>query len=78
CNNFPLRFLEENKGKLITWVIALDDDPAAHAVFPKYLAGIRKRGEIGWVALAGQRADGKKRDWDDVYRDGQLDDAFLQ
>ncbi|HEP9482370.1 TPA: toprim domain-containing protein [Pseudomonas aeruginosa] len=78
ANNFPWRILEENKGKLITWIIALDDDPAAHAVIPKYLAGIRKRGEIGWVALAGQRADGKKRDWDDVYRDGQLDDAFLQ
>ena len=28
--------------------------------------------EIAWVALAG-----KNRDWDDVYRDGQLDDVFM-
>lgn len=72
ANNFPWDLIEAHKGKLITWVIALDDDPAGHLVIPKYLRQLRDRNEIGWVALAGDR------DWDDVHRDGQLDEAFMQ
>ena len=73
CNNFPWQIIEANQGKLITWVIALDNDKAGRAVVPKYLAQIRKMKEIGWVALGDP-----DRDWDDVYRDGQLGDAYLQ
>ncbi|MGK4311679.1 toprim domain-containing protein [Pseudomonas mosselii] len=73
CNNFPWQIIEANQGKLITWVIALDNDKAGRAVVSKYLAQIRKMKEIGWVALGDP-----DRDWDDVYRDGQLDDAYLQ
>ena len=71
ANNFPWELIEANKGKSITWVIALDDDKAGHQMIPKYLRRIREQKEIGWVALAGER------DWDDVYRDGQLDEAFM-
>lgn len=71
ANNFPWELIEAHKGKNITWVIALDDDPAGHKVIPKYLRQVRELREIGWVALAGER------DWDDVYRDGQLDQVFM-
>ncbi|WP_152219780.1 toprim domain-containing protein [Pseudomonas sp. SCB32] len=73
CNNFPWQIIEAHKEKLITWCIALDNDKAGRSVVPKYLAQLRKMKEIGWVALGDP-----DRDWDDVYRDGQLDDAYLQ
>ncbi|WP_339495595.1 toprim domain-containing protein [Pseudomonas sp. RA_105y_Pfl2_P56] len=71
CVNFPWAIVEANKGKLVTWVIGLDDDKAGHKYIPKYLKMLRGMTEIAWVALAGER------DWDDVYRDGELDDKFL-
>jgi hypothetical protein len=71
ANNFPWNLIEAHKGKSIVWVIALDDDPAGHLMTTKYLRQIREQKEIGWVALAGER------DWDDVYRDGQLDQVFM-
>ena len=71
ANNFPWNLIEAHKGKLITWVIALDDDAAGHLMIPKYLRQLREQKEIAWVALAGER------DWDDVYRDGELDEAFM-
>lgn len=73
ANNFPWDIIDANKGKLITWIIALDNDKAGREVLPKYLAGFRKTSEIGWVAL-GEAG----RDWDDVYRDGQLDTAYME
>lgn len=72
CVNFPWEIVEANKGKLVTWCIGLDDDKAGHKYIPKYLKMLRGLGEIGWVALAGER------DWDDVYRDGQLDKDFIE
>ncbi|WP_338522437.1 toprim domain-containing protein [Pseudomonas batumici] len=72
CVNFPWDIIEAHKGKLITWVIALDDDAAGHKYIPKYLSQLREIHEIGWVALAGER------DWDDVYRDRQLTADFMQ
>jgi len=71
CVNFPWDIVEANKGKSVTWVIALDDDQAGRNYIPKYLKQLRDMRELGWVALAGER------DWDDVYRDGQLDDVFM-
>ena len=71
CVNFPWAIVEAHKGQSITWVVALDDDGAGHAYIPKYVRQLRDQHEIAWVALAGTR------DWDDVYRDGQLDAAFM-
>src|SRR5690606_12563419 len=48
-----------------------DDDQAGRKYIPRYLKQLSEMREIGWVALAGER------DWDDVYRDGQLDDVFM-
>ncbi|WP_240356835.1 toprim domain-containing protein [Pseudomonas sp. 15A4] len=72
ASNFPWNIIDANTEKLITWVVALDNDPAAHAVIPKYLGKIRERRELCCVALSDHR------DWDDVYRDGDLDEAFLK
>lgn len=71
ANNFPWDLIKAHKGKSITWIIALDDDVAGHTMTAKYLRQLRDQHEIAWVALAGER------DWDDVYRDGQLDAAFM-
>jgi hypothetical protein len=73
ANNFPWNLIEEHKGKKVRWVIALDDDAAGHSVIPKYRSQLHAKDEKAWVALAG--AD---RDWDDVYRDGQLNDDFMR
>ena len=73
ANNFPWNLIDEHKGKKIRWIIALDDDAAGHSVIPKYRNQLHAKDEKAWVALAGP-----DRDWDDVYRDGQLDDVFMQ
>ncbi|MGH8386547.1 MAG: toprim domain-containing protein [Pseudomonas sp.] len=73
ANNFPWDIVEAHKGLKVRWIIALDDDKAGHSVIPKYRSQLLARDELAWVALAG--AD---RDWDDVYRDGQLNDEFMQ
>ncbi|MFV0925410.1 toprim domain-containing protein [Pseudomonas palmensis] len=72
CNNFPWDIIEAHKGQNVRWVIALDDDPAGHEVIPKYRDRLVKMSEICLVALSGER------DWDDVYRDGQLHEPFIQ
>lgn len=72
ANNFPWDLIEEHKGLRVRWIIALDDDAAGHAVIPKYRSQLQALGEIAWVALAGP-----DRDWDDVYRDGQLNEEFM-
>lgn len=71
CNNFPWEIIEAHQGKSVRWVIALDDDRAGREVIPKYRSRLVKMKEICQVALAG------KRDWDDVYRERQLDDEFM-
>ncbi|SEH99832.1 toprim domain-containing protein [Pseudomonas asplenii] len=72
CNNFPWQIIEAEQGKGVRWVIALDDDRAGHDVIPKYRDRLTTMKESCQVALSGTR------DWDDVYRDGQLDDVFIQ
>jgi len=73
ANNFPWDIIEAHKGLKVRWIIALDDDKAGHSVIPKYRGQLLARDELAWVALAGN-----DRDWDDVYRDGQLNDEFMQ
>ena len=73
ANNFPWAIIDEHKGLRVRWIIALDDDAAGHSVIPKYRSQLHTKDEIAWVALAG-----KDRDWDDVYRDGQLNDIFME
>lgn len=73
ANNFPWDIIEVHKGLKVRWIIALDDDKAGHSVIPKYRGQLLARDELAWVALAGN-----DRDWDDVYRDGQLNNEFMQ
>lgn len=73
ANNFPWQIIEANKGRSITWCTGFDNDKAGREVLPKYLSKLRQMNEIGWVLLGEP-----DRDWDDVYRDGQLDDAYMK
>lgn len=73
ANNYPWNIVEANKGRKVRWIIALDDDAAGHSVIPKYRSQLHAKDEKAWVALAGAG-----RDWDDVYRDGQLNDDFMR
>jgi len=72
CVNFPWLIIEAHKGIGVQWIIGLDDDIAGRKYIPKYLKMIRGMHEFGLVALAGER------DWDDVYRDGELTADFLE
>ena len=71
--NFPWKILEENKKKSITWVIALDSDRAGITETKKYAAEAKKRGYTCRVIFP---ESGK--DWDDVFRDGNLNEYYLQ
>lgn len=71
ANNFPWDIVEANKGKLVTWCLALDDDKAGRKFILKYRRMLREQKELTWTALAGER------DWDDVYRDGELTAEFM-
>lgn len=73
ANNFPWAVIEAHKGLKVRWIIALDNDKAGHLVIPKYRRQLLDKDEIAWVALVDSG-----RDWDDVYKDGQLDDAYMQ
>lgn len=65
CNNLPWQIIEANKGKLITWCIALDNDKTGRAVVSKYLAQIRKMKEIDWVARG---KEGHDRDYEQRFQ----------
>lgn len=72
ANNFPWEVVEAHRGMLVTWALALDDDKAGRGMMTKYRSRLREMRELTVVALAGER------DWDDVYRDGELNDAFME
>ncbi|MDF0729812.1 toprim domain-containing protein [Pseudomonas entomophila] len=46
CVNFPWDIIEANEGKMITWVIALDDDKAGRTYIRKHLKQLRSMKEI--------------------------------
>lgn len=73
ANNFPELWLRDYYGKKITWVLALDDDKAGHEYINKHRKKLLEKNEGVQVALAGQGA----ADWDDLYKEGKLDDAFF-
>lgn len=74
CSNFPREIIRKNKGKGIRWVVALDADHAGVEAAEKHLEELKQMGEHGYAAFPPQAG----QDWDDLYRLGRLDDAFLQ
>ena len=75
CNNFPENLIKENKGKNITWVLALDNEPAGLLYTKKHAKKLREMGESYKVALT--PPESVSGDWDDLYRGKKLDDKFF-
>jgi len=73
CGNLPRELINEHKGKKVTWRLAYDDEPGAHKHIKEYAKEIRSMGEKVDIVLTGS----KSKDWDDVYRDGGLDDKYI-
>ncbi|MFC6633566.1 toprim domain-containing protein [Microbulbifer taiwanensis] len=73
CSNLPRELIEANKGQGIIWHLAYDDEPGARKHVEKYFKELKKLGETVEIALTGS-----SRDWDDLYRDGQLNDKTIE
>ncbi|BES69745.1 toprim domain-containing protein [Marinobacter nanhaiticus D15-8W] len=71
-NNLPRELIEANRDRDVTWVLALDNDPAGIKFARKYREELRAMGEHVLIALP----DGKA-DWDDELRNGRLDEKYL-
>lgn len=77
CHNFPWQILEAEKGKQITWILAYDSDKAGRKATLKYHRELSELKEFVKVALTRSSLDSCE-DWDDVYRDGRLNDDYLE
>ncbi|AMO55959.1 hypothetical protein GZ77_07350 [Endozoicomonas montiporae] len=75
CNNFPENLIKENKGKGITWILALDNEPGGLRYTKKHVEKLKKMGESFKVALTPPESE--SGDWDDLYRVKKLDDKFF-
>ena len=73
-SNFPSNLIETNKGKEITWILALDGDHAGRKYMRRHRTKLMEMGEKVEVCLL---PDGKK-DWDDLWQAGKLDDDFFE
>ncbi|MBI9080295.1 MAG: toprim domain-containing protein [Pseudodesulfovibrio sp.] len=74
CVNFPAQLIEANKGKNITWVIALDGDQAGRKDAKKHAKRLKEMGEKFEVLLLPDNG----MDWDDYYRDHKLTSKFIK
>jgi len=73
-SNFPANLIDEHKNKRITWVLALDGDHAGRKAIRKHRLKLLELKETVEVCLL---PDGKK-DWDDFWQAGKLDDTFFE
>ncbi|WP_157673537.1 toprim domain-containing protein [Endozoicomonas ascidiicola] len=76
CNNFPENLINQHKKKDVTWVIALDNEPAGRKYSKKHIQKLKAINEACAVALAPPEKD--SGDWDDLYRAGKLNDKFFE
>ncbi len=72
CNHFPETYIEAHKGKGVHWVIALDSDKAGKKYAQTRHKRLKELGELATVLLL---PEGK--DWDDLWRGGRIDPAFI-
>jgi len=72
CSNFPLEIIEANAGKEIKWVLAYDNDIAAHKYLKRYLETLKHIKEDSAVVLS---EPGK--DWNDAWLAGQLTEKYI-
>jgi len=72
CNHFPETFVAKHKGLGVNWVIALDSDPAGKKFNRPHYKRLKDMGELATVLLLP-----KGKDWDDLWREGRIDSAFI-
>lgn len=72
CNHFPKNYIEQNKGRGIIWVLALDGDKAGTDYAKKHVKKLRTLGEKYEVYHL--PAD---QDWDDLHRAGKITKEFM-
>lgn len=73
ANNLPIEFIKRNVDRNITWVIALDNDPAGISGATKYKEKIKELGEQVLIAIPSG-----KPDWDDEFRLKRLNDKYFK
>jgi len=71
--NFPSQLIEENKGKGITWVVALDGDNAGRKGAKRFARMLVDMGEKFEVVILPDNG----MDWDDYHREDQLTESFV-
>lgn len=72
-SNFPSNFIEANKGKGVTWALALDGDHAGCKYMKSHRVKILEMKESVEVCLLPNNG----KDWDDLWQLERLDDAFI-
>ena len=73
ANNLCIDFIKRHTDRNITWIVALDNDPAGISGSIKYVEALKDLGERVLVALP----EGK-HDWDDEFRLKNLNDTYFK
>ena len=74
CVTFPSQFIEKYKDKGITWVLALDGDPAGRRDAKKHAKRLKDMGEKFEVLTLPDNG----MDWDDYHREKKLTPKLIQ
>lgn len=74
CVTFPSQFIESHKGKDITWVLALDGDPAGRKDAKKHARRLKDMGEKFEVLILPDNG----MDWDDYHREKKLTPKLIK
>jgi len=72
--NFASNLIEANKGKDITWILALDGDKSGRRYMEKHRKILLEMEEKVEICLL---QNGQK-DWDDFWKEGKLNDKLLE
>ena len=72
CNNLPVKLIEANRDKKITWILAYDNDPAGLKHLPDHIETIEDMGETVQVMLTKS-----KEDWNDEFLAGRITEQYL-
>ena len=73
ANNLPIEFIKRNADRNITWVIALDNDPAGISSSIKFKEQIKELKERVLIAIPAGKSD-----WDDEFRLKRLNDKYFK
>ncbi|SMF94414.1 Toprim-like [Methylomagnum ishizawai] len=72
CANFPEHFIADHRDLGITWILALDPDPAGRKSTLKHIARLKDMGQKTGCVLPSEGE--AKVDWNDLYQQGRLEE----